>query len=583
MTRRRRAKNNSHNHNCCSVYQRAKLLLPTTLFPWIVINTIFYTSPTTTVATASSVTTTIGNEDYSQPKSLRGGNTHTQQQQSNNNRKLKTVQRYCGKSWTEANSSCLTPCPDGQTKWCKWDELCYSDLTSCPSMEVLEGAESGLPPPQPDSLLQPQVVQQEGGQLTDGKFNFANGFATSYNTVGGVSESTVEEDATTVSTNTAAGYTPPYEYEPSSTSSSSSILPFQLNAVIPSHCPTTTTNTVNVGYYQSWSKYRSPNCHPITPSQIPVVEFGYTHLIYSFAGISYNGELEPYNGVEEEVRLYDEFNSLKTTNDGQTILANGSTLKTLIAVGGWNLDQTLFTKVSSTPNTRTTFANSVVTFLQQHNFDGLDLDWEYPVTRQGTIQDYDNYVLLCQSIRMAFDEAGHSSTDLQPWLLTMAIPTNPDKLSQGYNLRELSKYVDWFHIMSYDINGAWNDVAGSNSDLQYISNTNENSILNEGISSEQLVFGMASYGRSMVLTSPSSECNTSGCPINGPGYAGCSGEQGFLPHFEIMEQYVDAGQYTSLLINKDTGSMEMILDDGIFVTFDLDETYEIKREWYLSK
>ena len=217
-----------------------------------------------------------------------------------------------------------------------------------------------------------------------------------------------------------------------------------------------------------------------------------------------------------------------------------------------------------------------------YDFDGIDLDWEYPVTRQGTPQDYDNYVLLCHAIRQAFDTAGHSSIDTHPWLLTMAIPTNPQKLQQGYNLRELSKHIDWFHIMSYDINGAGNENAGSNTDMTYISDTITDSILNQGISPDQLVFGMASYGRSMVLTNK--ECNTAGCPINGPGYAGCSGEQGFLPYFEIQEEYVTTKQYDSLLINKDTGSMEMILNGGdIFVSFDLDETYEIKREWYLSK
>ncbi|KAL7539010.1 hypothetical protein ACHAXR_008953 [Thalassiosira sp. AJA248-18] len=416
---------------------------------------------------------------------------------------------------------------------------------------VLSDEESGVPPPQPSSL--------GGGGVVGG----VGGIAVSYPTL---------DNNNNINGNS------------SGSGSQGGLLPFQIDTTIPTHCPSSTTNTINVGYYQSWAKYRSPHCHSQRASEIPVKEFGYTHLIYSFAGISSTGGiLEPYNGVMEEVAIYEEFNRLKTTTNN-----NGGGLVTLIAVGGWNLDQTLFTHISSTPTTRQTFATSVVTFLQTYNFDGLDLDWEYPVTRQGSPSDYDNYPLLVQSIRSALDAATLSSG--KEYLLTMAIPVNPTKLDTGYNLMELANYVDWFHLMSYDIYGSWDDIAGSNTDMEYIANTVENNILKRGVGGDQLVFGMASYGRSMKLTNSSGSsggdsCKTTGCPINGAGLEGCSGELGFSPLFELQETYVNTGQYSSLLINERTMSMEMIVggDNDVFVSLDLDVTFRMKREYYLSK
>ena len=195
---------------------------------------------------------------------------------------------------------------------------------------------------------------------------------------------------------------------------------------------------------------------------------------------------------------------------------------------------------------------------------------------------------MCESIRNALDEASITNGRQQDdeYLLTMAIPINPLKLHQGYNLRQLSKYIHWFHLMSYDINGAWNELTGSNTDMEYISNTIDNSILNNGIDASQLVFGMASYGRSMILQSPT-ECNTSGCPIDNEAtnsnVAGCSGEVGFIPLFEIQETYVHSKNYNSLLLNEVSGSMEMIVNDNIWISFDLKESFKIKRDWYLSK
>lgn len=65
--------------------------------------------------------------------------------------------------------------------------------------------------------------------------------------------------------------------------------------------------------------------------------------------------------------MFENFNALKS---------RFPKLKTLIAVGGWSFEQSIFVAVASTDKKREYFANSVVEFLETYGFDGIDLDWE---------------------------------------------------------------------------------------------------------------------------------------------------------------------------------------------------------------
>lgn len=58
-------------------------------------------------------------------------------------------------------------------------------------------------------------------------------------------------------------------------------------------------------------------------------------------------------------------------------------VKVLVAIGGWNDSAgNKYSRLVNDPAARAKFNEHVIQFIQQNNFDGLDLDWEYPVCWQ---------------------------------------------------------------------------------------------------------------------------------------------------------------------------------------------------------
>ena len=168
-------------------------------------------------------------------------------------------------------------------------------------------------------------------------------------------------------------------------------------------------------------------------------------------------------------------------------------VKTLISIGGWAESGGYFaddgsrvasggfyTMTTNSDNSINyaginTFADSSVAFIRQYGFDGVDIDYEYPTSMDnaGNPDDFAianarraglmaSYIVLMKTLREKLDAAG--AQDGQHYMLTIASPSS-GYLLRGMEAFQVTEFLDYVNIMSYDLHGAWNQFVGPNAPL----------------------------------------------------------------------------------------------------------------------
>ncbi|KAG8160817.1 hypothetical protein KVR01_009081 [Diaporthe batatas] len=286
-----------------------------------------------------------------------------------------------------------------------------------------------------------------------------------------------------------------------------------------------------VGYYEGWAPDRP--CHSFYPEQIP--RGVYTHLNFAFATIDPNSlEIQPAS--KSDIELYSRLNTLKLSDPN---------LRTFIAVGGWTFNdpgptRTTFSDVARSTENMDKFINSVIKFLQKYDFDGIDLDWEYPRAddRGGREEDFKNFVTLSKRLKSAL------KTTSRPGY-SITVPASFWYL-QHFDIKGLEPHVDFFNIMSYDLHGTWDMPNGWTG--PYLNAHTNLTELKDGmdlfwrndISPSKLVFGTGFYGRAFTVADPA--CKTPGCEYaSGAPKQACSREVSVILNNEIMDVMKEMG------------------------------------------
>jgi chitinase len=143
-------------------------------------------------------------------------------------------------------------------------------------------------------------------------------------------------------------------------------------------------------------------------------------------------------------------------NDDQNLAAlvalksQNPSLKVLISVGGW-LGSGGFSDMSLTKDSRHVFIESAMKFLERHQLDGLDIDWEFPgligAGNRFRPEDKHDYTLLFKELRKRFDK--EEKRLHRRLFLSTATGAQPDFIEHT-EMGLVQKYVDTVNLMAYD-------------------------------------------------------------------------------------------------------------------------------------
>lgn len=164
-----------------------------------------------------------------------------------------------------------------------------------------------------------------------------------------------------------------------------------------------------------------------------------THVNYAFAIPTKDGHVRPLENPELAREVIEK--------------AHAAGAKVCVSLGGWSYEdiplEATFREGTDTPEKIASMAEEITAMAAAFGFDGVDVDWEYPRTSDGSKEQYEALIRLLRE-------------ELKPrgMLLTAAVlggvDAGGDPIRSAAEAQDRPSFdkLDWLNIMAYDSGGS---------------------------------------------------------------------------------------------------------------------------------
>ncbi|XP_018912124.1 chitinase-3-like protein 2 isoform X2 [Bemisia tabaci] len=260
-----------------------------------------------------------------------------------------------------------------------------------------------------------------------------------------------------------------------------------------------------------------------------------THINLAFAFIENNGSIIPQ--AEADFEVYSQVIELKRWNPR---------LKVLISISCNDYAGKGLLDTINIPRLRKKFVSILMKFLDTHNLDGIDFDWEFPSWPDASPAQKEKFAMLLEDINLAFKRLPPE----RRYILSVAVAAPASIIDQAYNIRKMARSVDFINLMAYDYHywTAYLPFTGPNApiyaaanDYNYFATLNANwsvhKWVDEGMPKEKIILGVPTYAHTYELYNPLNH----GFISPACGFGSSIGYDGFASYNEVCRFLSDPG------------------------------------------